>query len=312
MTDMLRSDASDWSRAGRDPSAKGQAEVDPPDGGSGVPRGDIRAYEQGAPLALARMVESEIIPRLLVNCRTASPLEACGNPNWVRPDRKDVDMLASSAIREDASQLLAQVESQLARGISPESMMLDVLAPAARLLGEWWEQDACDFMEVTMGLWRLQEVVHEISGRIGALPTWGNNCRTALFATMPGDDHAFGSLVVEEMFRKAGWDSHGMRGHRRDELLDAVAARHFDLLALTASTDVAVEVMGSLVSDMRGASRNTGLLVVVGGSMFHKDADLVVRVGADGTAADGRSAVAMADALMNDRMAYSASAVGFG
>ena len=46
--------------------------------------------------------------------------------------------------------------------------MVDLLAPAARLLGEYWEDDRCDFVDVTMGLWRLQEVVHEIAARAPA------------------------------------------------------------------------------------------------------------------------------------------------
>lgn len=268
--------------------------------------------QQSTPDALVRMVEGEIIPRLLVNCRADMPEPHSEPVDTIRPDPRDVDMLASSAIRDDARQLLAQIESQMARGMSKETLLLDVMAPAARMLGEWWEQDACDFIDVTMGLWRLQEAVHEIVGRnsIG-LPT-SDNQRAALFAVMPGDDHGFGSIVLEEMFRRAGWTSEGLRHATREELQHVLGSRHFDLLALTASTCQPAESVAQLIASLRLRSRNPDLLVMVGGWLFNQDPTLVRQVGADASAPDARAAVSTADMLMQDRCMRPVSAVGAG
>jgi len=268
--------------------------------------------QQSTPDALVRMVEGEIIPRLLVNCRADSPGAASDPADMIRPDRKDVDMLASSAIREDARQLLAQIDSQIARGMSKETRLLDVMAPAARLLGEWWEQDACDFIDVTMGLWRLQEAVHEIIGRNSMGFASSGNQRSALFAVVPGDDHGFGSVVLEEMFRRSGWTSEGLRHPTRDELQHVLGGRHFDLLALTASTSQPVDPLKQLVAALRTWSRNPDLLVMVGGWMFNQDPTLVQQVGADASAPDARAAVQTADAMMQERCMRPASAVGAG
>lgn len=102
--------------------------------------------------SLSRLVEGEIIPRLML----AHAIEAPPAAHWaVEPE--DVDALAALALEVNADALLARVEAILARGTPVDSMMVDLLAPAARLLGTYWEEDRCDFVAVTMGLWRLQE-----------------------------------------------------------------------------------------------------------------------------------------------------------
>lgn len=270
----------------------------------------VSGTDSPSPSALARMVEGEIIPRLLVNCRTQGTVTPFARPGSVKPDVKDIDMLASSAIRDDAQQLLAQVEAQMARGISLESMLVDMLAPAARLLGEWWEQDACDFIDVTMGLWRLQEVVHDIAGRAGAQATRASNCRTALFSVAPGDDHAFGSLMVEEMFRHAGWSGRTARNHSADQLVAEVRQHYFDLVALTVSTDRHIDALAELIAAMRNASCNPDIIIMVGGWMFNQDASLCDHVGADASAPDGRSAVTLADMLMQSRFEQPSASAG--
>ncbi len=268
--------------------------------------------QQSTPDALVRMVEGEIIPRLLVNCRADSQGPAMDSVDRIRPDPKDVDMLASSAIREDTRHLLGQIDSQIARGLSKETLLLDVMAPAARLLGEWWEQDACDFIDVTMGLWRLQEAVHEIIGRNSMGVASSDNQRSALFAVVPGDDHGFGSIVLEEMFRRAGWTVEGLRHATHDVLQQLLRARHFDLIALTASTSQPAEPLKQLIASLRARSQNPDVLVMVGGWMFNQDPALFQQVGADASAPDARAAVKTADTLMQERCMRPASAVGAG
>ena len=55
------------------------------------------------------------------------------------------------------------VEALRAQGVSLESLYLDLLAGAARRLGEWWASDLCDFADVTVGVGRLQQILRELS-----------------------------------------------------------------------------------------------------------------------------------------------------
>jgi hypothetical protein len=53
-----------------------------------------------------------------------------------------------------------------------------------------------------------------------------------------------------------------------------------------------------LIRDVRRASRNSGLGILVGGPMFIERPDLVGLVGADATAADGRQATLQAETML--------------
>ena len=60
---------------------------------------------------------------------------------------------------QEASAACAYVESLLARRVTPSAVYLDLLTPAARQLGAMWDEDRCDFTQVTVGLMRLQQVM---------------------------------------------------------------------------------------------------------------------------------------------------------
>ena len=72
----------------------------------------------------------------------------------VTPD--DVADFARLILTRSEAQALDCIESMRIKGAPIESIYLDLLAPAARYLGEMWEEDLCDFTDVTIGLGRLQ------------------------------------------------------------------------------------------------------------------------------------------------------------
>lgn len=258
-----------------------------------------RLAEAGSPAALSALIEGEIIPRLMVAHHGASPAVAALSIHAI--GERDVAALAPMTLAVEADILLAHVEGVLARGVPLETVLVDLLAPTARLLGEWWEADRCDFVEVTMGLWRLQEVVHEIADRAPAPRTGTADRRRALFAVMPGDPHTFGTVVVEELFRCGGWETDRWFGDAAADLLARVADRGFDLIGLTISCDCHIAPLALLIADLRKCSQNPKVSVMVGGRVFAQDPSLSHSVGADGTARDPRLALQLAADLVRAR-----------
>lgn len=246
--------------------------------------------------SLSSLIESEIIPRLMVaHARDAHDGETSAI------DAGEVEALAPLALRIEADALLAHVERVLARGVSVDAVMVDLLAPTARLLGEYWETDRCDFVDVTMGLWRLQEVVHEIAARAPAERQVAAGGRRALFASMPGDQHSFGAVVIDEVFRRGGWATDRLPEAETSDLLRRVGGEWFDLVGLTVSCDRHIGALAPIIVAVRNVSRNPRLTVMVGGRVFAADPDLALRVGADGTARDARLALTMAADLVRVR-----------
>lgn len=291
-------------RSGRGiPSRRGAAQAPPWTDAQGLAGFRVRAgMEQNR--SLSSLIESEIIPRLMLAHSVDTPLLTCpGAPGGSAIEASDVETLAPLALQIEADALLAHVETILARGVGTDAIMVDLLAPAARLLGEYWEEDRCDFIDVTMGLWRLQEIVHEIGARSAHRGMRAAGGQSALFAPVPGDQHSFGTVVIEEVFRRDGWDTDRVVSGDTSELLARVADRWFDLIGLTMSCDSHMATLKALIIAVRSVSKNPQACVMVGGSVFVEKPDLALHAGADGTAPDARSALKLAATLVREREA---------
>jgi methanogenic corrinoid protein MtbC1 len=251
---------------------------------------------------LGSLISGEIIPRLLLAHRDDYDCKI-DRTDAKAPDTSTIDgaeaaRFAPLPLELEADELLAEVELILARGVSVETVFIELLAPSARRLGQLWDEDRCDFVDVTMGLWRLQEVMREITLRSPALFAGSGAASTALFCPIPGDQHSFGSVMLEEVFARAGWRSEVLFETKRLELLNIISDRNFDLIGLTISNDCPSGSIAELISAIRGVSRNSGTRIIIGGRAINADPDIVERVGADGTASDACSALALAQQLV--------------
>lgn len=284
-----------------------------PDAERPVPRAEMfHDFQRRADVeydrSLSQLIEREIIPRLLV-AHGAGPLAAghAAHDDTILPE--EVEAFAPLSLQVEADELLDHVDALVARGVSIDTLMVDLLAPAARLLGQFWEDDRCDFVDVTMGLWRLQEVVHELSARVPPERRGPAEGRRALFASMPGDQHSFGTVVLDELFARAGWRTARLCEAEVADLAERLGEEWFDLVGLTISCDCHIATTPSVIQALRKASRNRRLCVMVGGRVFVGRGELADAVGADGTAPDARAAVQVAGALV-DRAVRGAAQIG--
>lgn len=281
----------------------------PPATGAGEGAGERAGERPGERSAkLARVVEAQVIPRLvqahLADARRgAGPLsraeEAC-TEELGRITADDVREFTGLVLAPDAGVALAYVAVRRARGATREALYLDLLAPAARRLGEMWEEDAAGFLEVTVGLVRLHEVMHEI-GADARQDARGGRARCALMLPAPGDQHTFGTAMVADFFRRAGWTVWTAPGTSRDSgrtLAGVVRRGWFDLVGFSASGADRLDAVAAAIRGVRRASRNPGVVVMVGGPVFVAHPELAAQVGADGTATDGRQAVLQAESLL--------------
>ena len=253
-----------------------------------------------SPLLLARLIEGEIIPRLLMAHRgdaVVAVVEPRVAPVSSGIKAADVEAFLNLVLHNEVHPLLVHVEKWLARGVPLESVYLDLLAPAARGLGTWWEEDVCDFVDVTMGLWRLQQIVHELAARMPLAAVPGKS-RRAFFTVVPGDQHSFGLVLIEEFFRRSGWRTSSAAAPTAAELVGTVRQQWFDVIGFTVTCEDQVEHLPAIIEAVRQASRNPRVGVMVGGRVFTDQPELAARVGADATAADGKQAVAKAEMLV--------------
>ncbi len=242
------------------------------------------------------LIQSEIIPRLLMAHAVGS---GAGKPKLARPiTPEDAARFALLPLRLETPGLMIEVDKFVADGASVETICIDLLAPAARKLGEMWDSDECDFLDVTMGLWRLQEVMREIAAREPSTHDFLNPRRSALFSPMPGDIHNFGTLMIEEVFARSGWQSAALVKPERRELLDRLARQRFDLVGLTLGRNCPSAAVANLIKAMRKVAANPRIIVLIGGRVVNENPALVAEVGADGTGQDALAALALAETLV--------------
>jgi len=247
-----------------------------------------------SPIDLAQLIEGEIIPRLLAAHQNGRSEVIPMNLGVVVP--AELESFAHQTMTLDLSALVDQVEMLVRRGVSVEGIYFELLSPAAKLLGEWWEQDICTFADVTVGLCRLQQLVYEYADRVH-VEGGGGDGRTALFALTPGDQHSLGLIMVVEYFRQAGWRTICMPDATAQDLEDVVQTERFDLIGFSMANERWLEPLTPLISRLRAVSRNASVRVMVGGRAFAENPDRVAMVGADQTAGDAREAVLAAARL---------------
>jgi methanogenic corrinoid protein MtbC1 len=176
-----------------------------------------------------------------------------------------------------------------------DSIYVDLLVPAARRLGEYWDDDRISFTDVTIGLGRLQQVVRALGWNT---PSHGDNDhmpRSAFFAPGPGEQHTFGLFIVEDFFRRSGWRTWIETAPTPDELADTVRCHWFDVFGMSASGAGHLDQLAANIRRVRAASRNPDIFVLVGGRLFIDCPEMVARVGADATAATGGEAFLVAN-----------------
>lgn len=247
---------------------------------------------------LAKAIESEIIPRLMLahransNASLAPPL-APGQ----QVSTKDVQDFTRLVLSEEDNLSHLCVEAMRSRGISIEAIYLDLLAPVARHLGELWDQDLCDFTEVTVGLGRLHRVLRELSPAFNQPSDRPANCRRILLLPAPGEQHTFGLVMVAEFFRRSGWDVAGGPFEAGADPLVMVKSEWFDVVGFSLANERNLSDLGDCIRGVRKAALNPHVGIMVGGPTFVANPEFVEQVDADASAAEGSTAPALAEKL---------------
>ena len=210
-----------------------------------------------------------------------------------------VDQLTSSLLGSNAGAAWTMVETVLREGMTAGTILIELLGPVARRLGEMWETDACDFVQVTIGLHRLRLAMN------GLLPDCGPGSQPAtgfriLLVPAPGEAHLIGLDVAERFFRNEGWEAERADA---ENLVAALARRWFDVIGFSVSCHRFVGALRHATAAARQASRNRSIRILVGGPIVSDDPSFAAAVGADSAAADAPGAVALARKLL-EKCAY--------
>lgn len=241
---------------------------------------------------LARAIDTEVIPRLLLAHR-------CGlEPSPAEALSEDAEAVMSLLRDERLSAAAAHLERLQNAGRTVEAIYLDILAPVARHLGAMWAADRCGFVDVTLGVLGLQQLMRSFPLDPGEEHAPGPANRRVLLAAMPGEQHTFGVSMLSEFFRRDGWDVLDEPQESIARLVECVRGQWIGVVGLSLSCDSHLETLARAIGQIRRHSLNRVVGIMVGGPAFAGHPERIARVAADASAQDPRQAVRQARDLL--------------
>jgi MerR family transcriptional regulator, light-induced transcriptional regulator len=282
------------------------------DGGGPRPAGLDRRFDIQLG-QLERIIRQRVVPELVESNRLLKSAqriaEGMGDPAIADQARlallrgrslvASAPAFAEKAQRGDVGALLDDITHFKSLGLSWQRICLDLIAPAARLLGDGWLADTLSFAQVSAGLSALLPAMRAAVGELPAPEMRGNGLRRILVLPTPNDRHVFGAQMLGEFFQSAGWDVDLMLPATRFDCIAAVSANLYDVVGVSlARTDLIPETR-DLVAEIRSNSRNPQIMVMVGGPAISAGAGACEDVGADATAETGQEAVIEANMLLD-------------
>ena len=243
--------------------------------------------------SLTEVIETQIIRRL-VQAHRVSQAEA--DPNTLGPgiSPKQLATFVALSKSSQATETTQFIDELLHQGITTDRIFLELIAPAARQLGQMWEQDLCDFTEVTCGLVRMHEITHRLGFEYQNGPQLGGDVQRIMLASAPGSQHFLGMTIVSDFFRKAGWDVVIEISLSEKELVHAVNNEWFDVIGISCATEAQLKTLPGLIRALKASSGNPEPGVLLGAPIFTVQQHDARSLGADGICIDVKEAVALA------------------
>jgi MerR family transcriptional regulator, light-induced transcriptional regulator len=245
---------------------------------------------------LVKTIEAEIIPRLMAAHHDEEDAESSDTVG-VRPS--EVIEFTDIILNNESAICHSFIESVRGRGVSLKKIYLDLLTPSARRLDDMWTQDRCDFTQITIALWRIQQVMCDLSPAFRTdSDQWGSHRRKIMLMPVPGSQHTLGILMVAEFFRRAGWTVWGEPAAGRERLIEAVRQESFDIAGISIGSEPQLIGLSDFVTALRTASKNKSLLIMAGGPLVLRQPDIAAAIGVDAVAKDAEHAITEAERLI--------------
>jgi MerR family transcriptional regulator, light-induced transcriptional regulator len=251
---------------------------------------------------LNKTIEAQIIPRLLMQHGQNRP-EIDTKKVGVAISSDEVKHFAELLIHSSNDICLGYIQALRLEGRGLNEIYLDLIAPAARRLGCYWELDEQSFTTVTLALGRVQRIMQELS------PDFRNNeseyktlSGKALLFAMPHSQHTMGVLMLSEFFIQAGWDVTTVANPSREEILTLCREQAFDIVGISISYELQWDAMQELVKAIRQSSANSQIGIMAGGALFNAKPDLMDQCAADICTLSAPDAVIAAENILKSRV----------
>ncbi len=250
-----------------------------------------RGLEEDCKESLLSVIEKQIIPRLLNVQQFFSAKPPDRSPSEGVVEHPEFEVFTQACMQGDAREANRIVHALMAKGLTTEQVFLSIVTPAARQLGVWWEQDLCDFTQVTCGLAIMHQTIYRLGYESPAGARLEGQHERVMLACAPGSQHFLGLTIVADFFRKAGAEVVLEISSTESELQRAIANEWFDVVGISVALEAQLQTLPSLIQNLRHSSGNPKVRVVLGGPIFVLQEISPATLGADAIFTDAQDAV---------------------
>lgn len=166
-------------------------------------------------------------------------------------------------------------------GVSINYIVLDLIPTIARRLGKEWEDDTLSFAEVSIGVNRLERVIHKLDYlfQVTQLEKRGN--KSILISAFPDSQHSLGTLILSNYFIHSGWRVYRPENTSLKSISQEIESHSHDAIGISISCDEQLEQLENIISTLRGKSKNPKVMVLIGGPLYNKAPEKFAQIGAD-------------------------------
>ena len=239
--------------------------------------------------SLVKTIEGNILPLIIEQHLDSSISDQLPTKRII--DQRAVDDLTKLVLQEDARVSVDYVKALHSSGTNLEDIYLHLLTPVARKLGEMWEEDESSFTEVTIALWRIKQLMYDLSPIFQQYAEQGKAGSSIMLVPLPGSQHNLGLFMVSEFFAKAGWRIWGELAATEEEIISMAANEWFDVVGLSASVREQFPQLKQLILSIKAKSKNPKVGVIIGSPVFNQFPELVADLGADMVGIDAEDAL---------------------
>ncbi len=248
---------------------------------------------------LSEAIVAKVIPTLYAAHGEADPLNSQAKASAEIRRRVEAERFLGLVLSNGPEAQWRHLLDLQASGMDLETLLMEIMAPAIRELGEMWLNDRMSFVEVTTKSARLQHMIRSL-GRADSFQMEDGRA-SVLLAAAPGEQHTFGLFVLAELFLAAGWSVSLEADSDLDVLCELAESRRYDAIGLSVGSERFLPPVREQVTALRQASGSNTSRIFLGGWAFTRAGQSLDDYGADLVAVDGRSAVERAETLLIER-----------
>jgi len=213
------------------------------------------------------------------------------------PDQELLHQLQEAVLEYDSGRARSTAEKLLTAGVDPMAIMNRAITPAARLVGDKFENGECFLPHLVMAGDIMSEIATLLEESAPATATEGTHTKVVVIGTVKGDVHSIGKNIVAMLMKANEFKVHDLG-------VDVPAARFVeqaeekkaDMIAMSSLLTTTMPYQREVVEELtfRGL-RDKYKILLGGGPVSQEWAD---EIGADGYGKDAIAGVKVARRIL--------------